>query len=105
MATVVIVHSFPAVVNVCRSMRAARQCVRADVRSAASGVALAARGPVCASQPLGLPLLAALVDRLLLRRGLGRRLLRLLVHHCGAGGGREAEEIWIKNQVTNQLST
>ena len=55
-----------------------------------------------ASQPLGLPLLATLVDRLLRRgRSLGRRGLGLLAHH-EPSGGREAEELWTALGILRQ---
>ena len=54
-----------------------------------------------ASQPLGLPLLATLVDRLLRRgRSLGRGL-GLLAHH-EPSGGREAEELWTALGILRQ---
>ena len=54
-----------------------------------------------ASQPLGLPLLATLVDRLLRRgRSLGRGL-GLLAHH-EPSGGREAEELWTAQGILRQ---
>ena len=89
MAIVVTVHSIPTVVNVRHSTRRVAAGLPHPNASLSS----------CASQPLGLPLLAALIDRLLLRRSLGRRLLRFLAH-CGALGGREAEELWIASTET-----
>ena len=54
-----------------------------------------------ASQPLGLPLLATLVDRLLRRgRSFGRGL-GLLAHH-EPSGGREAEELWTALGILRQ---
>ena len=54
-----------------------------------------------ASQPLGLPLLATLVDRLLRRgRSLGRGLGLLALHE--PSGGREAEELWTALGILRQ---